>query len=978
MFLVKNPRIIMKKLHLIPLFIFYISFLNAAPSSTTHFIKVDQFGYLPTSKKVAVISDPQVGYNSAESFTPGTGTNQYQVRRWDNDAIVYSGTISAWNGGQTHTQSGDRGWYFDFTSVSASGSYYIFDVSNNVGSYRFEINDNVYEEVLKQAIRTFFYQRINFAKQSPYTNTKWADGACFEGVGQDRSATSRFAKGNTATAKDLHGGWMDAGDKNKYTTFATSAVIQLIEAYRMNPTVFKDNYNIPESGNGIPDVLDEVKFELDFLKRMQDATGTNGFFLKVGTDNYNEINPPSADTRPRYYLPECTSATVSGAAMFAVAGATLKNVSTLSAYGLDLINRAELAWARAKVTTTNFTAFELNCDDGDIKAGDADADAQEQLDRAFVAAVYLYESTGKAEYKTFAESNYANINPYKINWWGPYWIPQQLALLRLTAIPGVSSVVANNIRNQKASMNYLFSINDYNAGTDLYRSHVADGQYHWGHNLVHTNAGSQNLDFVTFNLNGSNHSLYKEVAAQYLHWMHGVNPIGMVMLSNMSAYGAEKSANEIYHTWFTDGSIWDNALTSPNGPAPAYVPGGPNKNYTGTAANIANQPPQKAYKDWNSVSEISWEITEPAIYSQAGYIMLLARIMPETVVVPDTIKPSVPLNLIITNTTANSISLSWSAATDNIAVTGYELYQNNILINSAISSTTYTVPNLSCNTSYTFYVKAKDAAGNVSGASNTAPGTTTACISLVTKVIYDESLNPEWATVSTTATLNLNNSNIVQTGIRSIRVDYGANGILGFSKNTAATTSSSTQLRFWVYNNGNNSIRVYTQSQDGSGNSTMVTTRPARRRWVEVIVSMAQLGNPTQIKRVIIQNSSTTSTTMYFDNIRLTNIAETQRLVLVIPPQNVYSHQVPYSDFEIQLYPNPATERTTLEIISYSQSNIKSEILDLNGKIVRRYHFNLKSGKNQFPLDLQGMPAGNYIISISDGLHTKGLKMLVN
>ena len=126
------------------------------------------------------------------------------MRRWDNDAIVYSGTVSAWNGGQTHTQSGDRGWYFDFTSVSAAGSYYVFDVSNNVGSYRFEINDNVYEEVLKQAIRTFYYQRINFAKQAPYTNTKWADGACFEGVGQDRSATSRFAKGNTATAKDLH------------------------------------------------------------------------------------------------------------------------------------------------------------------------------------------------------------------------------------------------------------------------------------------------------------------------------------------------------------------------------------------------------------------------------------------------------------------------------------------------------------------------------------------------------------------------------------------------------------------------------------------------------------------------------------------------------------------------------------------------------------------------------------------------------
>jgi hypothetical protein len=116
-----------------------------------------------------------------------------------------------------------------------------------------------------------------------------------------------------------------------------------------------------------------------------------------------------------------------------------------------------------------------------------------------------------------------------------------------------------------------------------------------------------NLDFITFNINPSTHAQYKEVAEQYLHWMHGVNPMGMVMLSNMYSYGAEKCANEIYHTWFTDGSIWDNSLTSLNGPAPGYVPGGPNKSYSGTVAGITNQPPQKAYKDWNAgYPENSW------------------------------------------------------------------------------------------------------------------------------------------------------------------------------------------------------------------------------------------------------------------------------------------------------------------------------------------------------------------------------------
>ena len=514
-------------------FIFSATNIFAAPPQTTYHIKVDQFGYFTTSRKVAVIADPQVGYNAAETFNPGTGANQYQVRRWDNDAIVFTGTLQQWNGGATHTQSGDRGWWFDFSSVTTAGSYYVFDVVNNVGSFRFDIGDNVYDEVLEQTVRMYFYQRLNFAKQSPYTDPKWADGASYEGANQDRFATSRFAKGNMATAKDVHGGWMDAGDVNKYTTFANSAVIQLAEAYRINPNVFKDNYNIPESGNGIPDILDELKWELDFLKLMQDATGTNGFLLKVGVDNFNEVTPPSTDTRPRYYLPECTSATISGASMFAVTGNVYKNVPALFSYGLDLITRAEAAWARAKVTTNNFTTFETACDDGDIKSGDADNTAEAQLDNLFVAAVYLYEATGKAEYKTFAETNYTSTNPYKINWWGPYWMPQQLALLRLTTLPNVSSTVVNNIRNQKANMNYQYSYPTYNASTDLYRSHMDDAAYHWGHNQPRTGAGHMNLDFITFNINPSTHAQYKEVAEQYLHWMHGVNPMGMVMLSNM-------------------------------------------------------------------------------------------------------------------------------------------------------------------------------------------------------------------------------------------------------------------------------------------------------------------------------------------------------------------------------------------------------------------------------------------------------------
>ena len=604
-----------------------------AQSNVSTFIRLDQFGYRPDSKKVAVIADPVNGFDAAQSFTPG---NVYEVRRVSDGQSVFSGAPVAWKNGVTHTQSGDRGWWLDFSSVATPGAYYLFDVSKNVASHPFTIGTDIYKEVLKQAVRIYFYQRLNFAKQPPYTDIKWSDGAAYEGANQDKAARSRWAKNDPATARDLHGGWMDAGDVNKYTTFAEGAVIQLLEAYRRNPEVFTDDFNIPESGNGIPDLLDELLWELDWLKRMQDASGTNGFLLKLGVDNYNDVSPPSADTRPRYYLPECTSATLAGCAMFAHAGVVLSATShaSLQTYGSDLIARAELAWQRATISTSNFTQFETACDDGDIKSGDADRNESGQLESAVVAAVYLYDATGNTLYKNFVESRFDEVEPISNTWWGPYKSAVECALLRFSTMPNVTTTVANQIRNQKGNMNYAFSLDSYNAQTDLYRAQMDDWAHHWGSNLIRSNCGSLNMDFVEFNINFDDADLYRETAEQYIHWLHGTNPLGMVMLSNMYAYGGDVCANEIYHTWFGNNTPYDHALNSPKGPAPGYLTGGPNKDFSYPQLSPpANQPPQKSYRDFNDGwPESSWEITEPAIYYNAGYILLLSNFVENAVV----------------------------------------------------------------------------------------------------------------------------------------------------------------------------------------------------------------------------------------------------------------------------------------------------------------------------------------------------------
>ena len=157
------------------------------------FIIVDQFGYLPGAKKIAVMKDPQTGFDAGESFTPGS---LYSVIESGTGTRVYSGGITQWNGGATDVSSGDRIWHFDFSDVSETGTYYILDEENSLRSYEFVISHNVYNEILKQAMRTFFYQRAGYAKETEYAGEAWADGASHLDVDncQDLNCRSFFDK----------------------------------------------------------------------------------------------------------------------------------------------------------------------------------------------------------------------------------------------------------------------------------------------------------------------------------------------------------------------------------------------------------------------------------------------------------------------------------------------------------------------------------------------------------------------------------------------------------------------------------------------------------------------------------------------------------------------------------------------------------------------------------------------------------------
>jgi endoglucanase len=140
-------------------------------------------------------------------------------------------------------------------------------------------------------------------------------------------------------------------------------------------------------------------------------------------------------------------------------------------------------------------------------------------------------------------------------------------------------------------------------------------------------------------------------ALEYAHYIHGVNPLGLVYLTNMTPAGASHSATTIFHSWFAHGTRWQQVTDELPGPPPGFLVGGPNPQFAIDACCLAPpgspayrcygaaafslckknlmpplaQPPAKSYLQFNeSWPANSWAVTEPSLSYQSYYIRLLA------------------------------------------------------------------------------------------------------------------------------------------------------------------------------------------------------------------------------------------------------------------------------------------------------------------------------------------------------------------
>ena len=597
---------------------------NAAPLGEIALDKivVDQFGYRPEMEKVAILRDAQLGFGSLENdYIAGS---KISLVNEDTHEIVLTAAPDSYLNGQTDSLSGDRAWSFDFSEFETPGTYYVYDADNNARSASFDINENIYDDVLKEAFRTFVYQRSGFDKTADIVGEDYVDTASHTGPLQD-SGARLYNRRNRSTERDLNGGWYDAGDFKKYSNWTADYILGLLHAYHANPSAWSDDWNLPESGNGVPDILDEVRWGVEHLQRMQETSNeTNnagaGSVLSV-LDSDDSVSPASANIENSFYGPASTSATFTSAAAYAFAASTFETIpdQTFQDLAESLTQSAISAYQWAESNPN----VRFNNSENGVGNGNSEVSSNYMLEAKHrIAAIYLYGLTTEAPYKNYIESNYLNTNLMTVFWATPYEVEEPTALLHYTTLDGINPAIGSAIQTR---FNNLME----NAGNgrsaienNPYRAYVQE--YAWGSNKAKSRKGHMYTQLNSYDLGVRSAQENLDAAAGYLHYIHGVNPLGKVYLTNMGAFGAERSVDEIYHRWFANDTQWDNVNTS-FGPPPGYLVGGPNQFYNGSLD--INQPPMKSYVETNAYlnGEASWQLTENSNGYQIEYLKLLSQ-----------------------------------------------------------------------------------------------------------------------------------------------------------------------------------------------------------------------------------------------------------------------------------------------------------------------------------------------------------------
>ncbi len=529
-------------------------------------VNASQIGYLPNDTKTVIAKSSLV--------------ERFSVVNVDTGETVYSGLfgdILFDKGSDMVVKQGD------FSAVTEPGNYKV--VSARGDTYEFTIGNDVYDDIYKELVLMMYRQRCGVATDAAIAGDDFKHDACHTGEAEVYDAE----KGPTGVKKDVTGGWHDAGDYGRYVVSGAKTVVDFMMAYE-DYGVENDDLGIPESGNGVPDVLDEARFELEWMLKMQDEA-SGGVYHKVSCLVFPETVEPEKETDQLYLAPISTAATGDFAAVMAKASVIYKDID--AEFAKKCLEASKKAWA--------YIADKKDMDGyvnpEEIVTGeypDKNTD-----DERFWAAVELYLA-GDTSTADFIKNNFTTRVKNGLGWAdiGTYAMYDLIK-----ANPSdLSDVVEEAKTRLIEDADYMMS----KGNEDGYFMSLIMS-YPWGSNMTVSNNGVELL--MAYNITGD--EKYKVRAKQQMDYLLGANSMGYCFVTGFG----DMTPNDPHHR---PSQVAGHAM-------PGMLVGGPDSNCEDSYAKavIYGEPAAMCYAD----NQQSYSTNEVTIYWNSPLILLMSAFL---------------------------------------------------------------------------------------------------------------------------------------------------------------------------------------------------------------------------------------------------------------------------------------------------------------------------------------------------------------
>ncbi len=554
--------------------------LPARAADRTAQIKVDQVGYLPAATKLAMVTAP------AKTF---------EVKRTSDDATILKGELGP---ATPDADSGDSVQIADFSKLHEAGTYYL-NVPGVGQSWTFSIRPDVFSHAYYLAMRGFYGQRCGTAVDLGAEFPGYSHPACHL-KGEFHASSGKEGE------RDNVGGWHDAGDYGRYVVnsgISTGTMLWTWELF--GPKVKNIRLNIPETGNGTPDILSEARWNLEWMLKMQDDDG--GVWHKQTSTHFSGFVMPEEDTLPSEVIGtgqqpfKSTCATGDLAAVAAIAARVYAPFD--AKFAAQNLEAARKAWA----WTEKFPNVTFKNPAG-ISTGEYGDNSCS--DERLWAAAELWRTTGDVAFNDYVVKHYpdfkATLDTPAAEGWKDV-AAMGLWTYALGARKGSDNAIVADIRNRtvQAAKSVVESTKK-----NGYRVSLHPREYVWGSNGV---AATYGVALLIANALAPDRS-FVETAEDNLHYLLGRNTFSLSWVTQLGD-------NPYHHPHHRPSGGDKNAE-----PWPGLLSGGPNAGRQD--AVLKNLPaglaPAKVYAD----DQGSYASNEIAINWQASLVFLLAGSLP--------------------------------------------------------------------------------------------------------------------------------------------------------------------------------------------------------------------------------------------------------------------------------------------------------------------------------------------------------------